>query len=451
MRSNGLVLSLTGDCLITRRIAIYTDDATSELIHLIHDSDVAFTNLEVLPNNFRGFPAVEAGGAHLGCHEWVLDELIEMGFNLFACANNHSLDFSIEGLLATIEVLDERGVAYAGIGANLAESRMPVYFDTPTGSVAMISCASTFATGQEAGEQRPDFVGRPGLNPLRFDTIYDVSPQHLEAVKAMADELGVEEQRQERIRRGFGFEPEDPEIFPFLDLSFRASDQPGVRRTPKSKDMEAIARWVEEASQRADLVIVSLHAHEQGAGREEPADFIQEFAHRVIDAGADVVAGHGPHLLRGIELYRGKPIFYSLGNFVGQNELLYKLPADTYERFRIDPTATPGEMFRIRSQNDTRGFPADVRYWQSVMPVCRYDEAFELSEVEIVPITLSLGEANHRRGRPKLARGDEASGILERLAALSAPFGTRIDVADRRGHIPLDGSPRKLTPKSRSC
>ena len=51
-----------------------------------------------------------------------------------------------------------------------------------------------------------------------------------------------------------------------------------------------------------------------------PADFIPIFARAVIDAGADVFVGHGPHVLRGIEIYKGKPIFYSLSNFIFQNE-----------------------------------------------------------------------------------------------------------------------------------
>ena len=428
-------IALTGDCLITRKTSIFQDQPTLDLIRLISEADVSFTNLEVLPNDFAGYPAVEAGGAHLGTHSWVLDELIAMGFNLYACANNHSLDFSIEGLLAAIDVLEDRGVAWAGVGEHLAESRMPVYLDTPAGSVAMISCASTFATGQEAGEQRPDFQGRPGLNPLRFSTEYHVTAEHMAAIRDMADRLGVEAERQERVRRGFGHEPADPDIFPYLGHNYRISDTPGVHRAPDPDDLNAILKWVREARRRADIVIVSLHAHEQGSDRDDPADFIQAFAHAVIDEGADMLAGHGPHLLRPIEIYNGKPIFYSLGNFVGQNELLYKLPADCYQKFKIDPDVTPGEMFRIRSQDDSRGFPADIRYWQSVMPRLAYNSDFELTGIDLFPVTLSLGDASHRRGRPRLATGQEATEILERLSSISERFGSRIDIQNGHSHI----------------
>ena len=72
-----------------------------------------------------------------------------------------------------------------------------------------------------------------------------------------------------------------------------------------------MVRWIEEARGLADLVLVSLHAHEQRGSKEVPAEFIAAFAREMIDAGADLVVGHGPHLLRGLELYKGKPIFYS--------------------------------------------------------------------------------------------------------------------------------------------
>src|SRR5690348_17027675 len=102
MRSAGtLRLALTGDSIITRRTAVHEDAPTRALYDVIRGADVAFTNLEVIPNDFRGYPAVESGGSHLAAHAWVVDELVAMGFDLFACAHNHALDYSIEGLLAT--------------------------------------------------------------------------------------------------------------------------------------------------------------------------------------------------------------------------------------------------------------------------------------------------------------------------------------------------------------
>lgn len=432
-----LLLALTGDSIITRRIMIHHDAPTQALYDWIRGADIAFTNLEVIPNDYRGYPAVESGGSHFAAHHWVVDELVAMGFDLFACAHNHALDYSIKGLLAAIETLDRKGVAYAGIGRTLAEARMPVYFDHGAASVALISCCSSFAKGQPAGEQRPDMQGRPGLNPLRYSVTYEVTAYQLDALRAISEGLGIEGQRQEALAAGFGFPPDDPAIFPFLDANYRVADTPAIKTEPKASDLEAIATWVREARGRADLVIVSLHAHEQGASREEPAAFIPTFARRMVDEGADVVVGHGPHVLRGMEIYRGKPIFYSLGNLIGQNELVWKLPADSYERFRVDPSKTPGEVFRARYDDDRKGFPADSRFWQTVVPRCCF-EGRTLREVEIVPVELGYGLPPHRRGRPWLAEGAVAQEILERFSRLSEAYGTQVDVNDGRATVRID-------------
>jgi poly-gamma-glutamate capsule biosynthesis protein CapA/YwtB (metallophosphatase superfamily) len=428
-------VALTGDSIITRRAAITFDDPTRELVELLTDTDVSFTNLEVLPNDFAGYPALESGGSHFAAHTWVVDELTDMGFNLLACANNHALDYSIEGLVATIEVLEEKGVAFAGIGRNLAESRMPVYFDTPTGSVGMISCSSTFHTGQEAAEQRPDMIGRPGLNPLRYDTTYYVTQQQLDAIRDVSIGLGLEGQRLERIQMGFKFPPDDPDVFPFLDANFKLGESTAVETVPKEKDVVAMEKWVQDARRRSDLVLVSLHAHEQQPDdKERPADFIKTFCRRMIDAGADMVAGHGPHLIRGLEIYNGRPIFYSLGNFIGQNELVWKLPADSYDRFRVDQTATPAIVYNTRYADDTKGFPADLRYWETIMPLLEFDGQ-RVTGIEIVPIWLAHGSKPNRRGRPQVARGEVAERVLTRFQRLSEEFGTEVKVAGERAYV----------------
>jgi poly-gamma-glutamate capsule biosynthesis protein CapA/YwtB (metallophosphatase superfamily) len=430
-------LALTGDSIVTRRVGISLDDATRGLVELLTDTDIAFTNLEVLPNDFAGYPALESGGSHFAAHQWVMDDLTDMGFNLFACANNHSLDYSIEGLLAMIEVLEDRGISYAGVGENLAASRMPVYLDTPAGSVGMISCSSSFHSGQEAGEQRPEMVGRPGLNPLHFETTYHVTQSQYDAIRDVALGLGIEQQRQQRIQLGFAFPPDDPEVLPFLDGNFKVGESTYVETTPKEKDVLAIEKWVRDARRRADLVVVSLHAHEQQADdKEQPADFIKMFAHRMLDAGADMIVGHGPHLIRGMELYNGKPIFYSLGNFIGQNELVWKLPSDSYERFRVDAGETPAIVYDTRYAGDTKGFPADPRYWETVMPLVEFDGT-RVTGLQIVPISLAHGPKAHRRGKPEIATGDVAERVLQRFQKLSAEFGTSMSVDGERGYVDL--------------
>lgn len=436
----GLSIALTGDSAIMRGgIAAADEQPVRRLVERLRGADVAFSNLEVLANDFQGFPAQETGGDHMAGHSSVLDELTDMGFNLLATATNHTLDYSIEGLLALIRALDQRGVHYAGVGVNLGEARMPAYYDSSRGSVALISCCSTFKAGQQAGEQRRDMQGRPGINPLRFTTTYRVSQRQMEAIREIAEELGFEQRRREGIELGFSFPPDDPDIFPFRDMRFKVGDRPSTERTLDARDVEQIAAWVGDARQRADQVIVSLHAHEPGGTKEEPADFIPEFCRRMIDEGASIVAGHGPHLLRGIEIYRGRPIFYSLGNFIDQHDLIFKHPADAYAKFRLDPDATPAAMARSRNRDDTGGFVADRRYWQTIVPVCHFDVAGRMTRIEILPVSLGQRQPPHRRGRPGMAEGDEAREILGDVVRLSEPFGTRLNVTGDCAEIILTG------------
>jgi poly-gamma-glutamate synthesis protein (capsule biosynthesis protein) len=431
-----LRIALTGDSILMRRLGSLTDAQVRPLFDLVRDADVAFTNLECLPNGYRGDPALESGGSHFAAPPWAIDELVDAGFDLFAAATNHCLDYSISGLLAAKEELDRRGVLYAGIGQHLGEARMPAYREHPHGTVAMLSCASTFAKGQEAALQSAEMQGRPGLNPLRFDTVHQVTPAQLGTLREVAEQLGLEKQRQSKIQLGFGFPLDDPDAVALGDLVFSAADEVALRTTAKAKDLDAIARWVREARLVSDVVMVSVHAHEQGVSKEDPAEFLVAFARQMIDEGADMVVGHGPHLLRGMEIYRGKPIFYSLGNFIGQNELVARLPMDSFERFRADPALTPAAVYRQRTDDDRKGFPSDRRFWETVMPVCTYAEG-RLSGIEIHPVTLGLGEARHLRGRPRLAEGEEAQSILRRFAALSAPFGVTMDIAGDKAHVAL--------------
>lgn len=429
-------IALTGDSILQRRLNSREDETLRPLFDLIRAADVSFTNLEVLPNDFEGDPALESGGSHFGAPSWVLDELVQGGFDLFSTANNHALDYSISGLHAMHRELDKRELLYAGTGRNLEEARRPVYCTRPEGTVALLACSATFGKGQEASDQTRDMPGRPGLNPLRYDTVHEVNPAQMAQVRELIASLGLDRLYQGAVDLGFAHPLPHPSLAvfgPFTPLLFREGQQTRVRTAPRKKDVDDILRWVEEARVMADVVVLSIHAHELGFNAEgdwdleAPAEFLQPVARRMIEAGVDIVVCHGPHLLRGMEMYNGKPIFYSLGNFIGQNELVERLPIDSYEQFRVDRNQTPSKVFQQRTQNDTRSFPSDARFWESLVPVCQFDGK-RLASIELHPVSLGLGESIHRRGRPRLAQGEHAQQILQRFAKLSAPYGTELQL-----------------------
>ncbi|HEX2474484.1 MAG TPA: CapA family protein, partial [Lacipirellulaceae bacterium] len=166
------------------------------------------------------------------------------------------------------------------------------------------------------------------------------------------------------------------------------------------------------------------------------ADFFTDFAHQAIDTGADVFVGHGSHFPMGVEIYQGKPIFYSVGNFVFQNETVGFFPADAYERFDLDLRATPSDFLDARTSGGKKGHPSDPAYWENMFAVCHFDKK-KLKEIKILPIDQGFGRPRPQRGRPLLAEGEVASRVIERVTRLSRRYGTKISNRDGVGIIEL--------------
>jgi poly-gamma-glutamate synthesis protein (capsule biosynthesis protein) len=432
-----LSVLLSGDALITRP---YEPRADQHLLALLQSADVRFSNFEMLINDYGGTPAVEAGGLHLSAPAAIGRDLMETGFNLFATANNHSLDFGTDGLLAHIEAMRSLGMQYAGVGTALGEAAEPVYLDTCNGRVAMISCASSFAPSQRAGERRSDFAGRPGLNPLRHKTTIRLSQEHYGWAQAINEGTGIAAINRWLEEMEFRPPPDDPENQKyFLGRSllegtiFERGEKTEIVTKPHEGDLKRITAQIEHARRQADLVIVSIHAHEADIQIEKPAAFIREFGRACIDAGAAVVTGSGPHIMRGIEIYDGKPIFYSLGNLWFEFETVNRLPADSYEMWRVDTqTSTPADLY----DKGLLGFHKDVRYWECALPVCRFN-AGGLESIDLHCMSLGFGEPRGRRGTPRESTFEDAERIIGYVADLSSPFDTEVTFSDGVGRVRL--------------
>jgi poly-gamma-glutamate capsule biosynthesis protein CapA/YwtB (metallophosphatase superfamily) len=158
----------------------------------------------------------------------------------------------------------------------------------------------------------------------------------------------------------------------------------------------------------------------------------------MIDAGADVVTASGPHVLRGIEIYKDKPIFYGLANFIFENETLLRQPPENYEPLgmTLESGAGVGDFNERRSNNDTTGFPADARYWESVIAMTRF-VGKKLTDVRLYPITLGFKKPRSQRGWPMLADQELSKKIIDDVSKFSAPFGTRLQFKDGAGLVSL--------------
>jgi poly-gamma-glutamate synthesis protein (capsule biosynthesis protein) len=410
----------TGDSFMTRRLAALPGIA--DLAAIIQSAEARFTNFEMLTPGDDGFPSAVSGGTWAKAPAGVIGDLKDIGFNLIAWANNHTLDYSYGGLAATARELDRFGMVHAGVGRTLAEASRPRYLECPSGRVALIAATSSFHESAAAGQQRPDAQGRPGVNPLRFTTTYLLPRDRLDTLAAIADEAGINDAHKVRVKDGFAAEVEAGIVL-FGNHRFKAAETAECRTEPKQADVARIAAAIGEARRQADHVLVSLHAHEMaGTDKTVPAEFIRTFAQSCIAAGAHAVIGHGPHVLRGVEIHQGRPIFYSLGNFIFQNETVEDLPADFYEKFELGLTENVADALDKRSATNTRGFAVNPWAWKSV--VARFAvEGDALTTLELYPVELGFGQPRPRRGTPILS---DDPAILQHMAELSAAYGTRI-------------------------
>jgi len=417
-------MALTGDSIITRRLSVYQEAPFLQTIDLVRGADVAFTNLEMLFHDYEPYPMNESGGTYMRAEPALVKEIVWAGFDIVSRANNHQGDYGALGMRLTTKYVAEAGLVQAGVGESLTEAREAKFLETPKARVALISVASTFPDHARAGRTRGDMPARPGLSPLRFTTTYVVSRERLEALRATMKDLGLRA-------------PDSGDSLQMLRNRFVVGDPPGVRTEPLKDDLDEIAAVVSGASRLADHVIVSFHGHEgRGPDRSRPADFLVTFAHAAIDAGAHLVVGSGPHVLRGIEIYKGKPILYSLGDFVFQNETLLRLPSENYEPYHLGPEAQVADFNAARYDNDKTGFPADREIWESVVAIAKW-QGDRLAGLELHPITLGFGRPAAERGRPMLAPPDLARKILDDLVTRSKPFGTTIATENGIGRVAL--------------
>jgi len=421
----------TGDSLATMRLSVYDEESYRNMLQILRSADVSFTNLEMLLGNFESAPAAESGGTYVMGEPFMAEELKWMGFNLYARANNHSMDFGEGGLRSTTKILDQLGMLHAGVGENLAMARSPVYLETKNGRVAMVSMSSSFASFGRAGEARKDIIGRPGLSPLRYQ------------MKLVVPYRLVRQLRQVFKAAGVPVRQEKEGVFSVMNMRFSGGRKPELVTTPNESDMRGILASIKDAKRQADYVLVSLHAHEpRGSDRERPAEFIEIFCRKCLDSGASAVIGHGPHLLRGVEIYKKRPIMYSLGNFIFMNETVRFQPSENYERQGLTWDATPADFYdaRVRKGRKAEGgfkwFTYEPLYWEGAIANMTFD-GDSLGNIHLYPITLGFDKKRPQRGRPTLAEGKQAKAILERIRRLSLPYGTKMDIGENVGKIVL--------------
>jgi poly-gamma-glutamate synthesis protein (capsule biosynthesis protein) len=404
-----------------------------EIVALFQSADLGIANLEGAIfdlASFNGYPAAENGGGYPLYPVTLAAELRDMGILAVSKANNHATDWGVDGLTATLELLKSAGIVQAGSGPNLDAARAPAYVETPKGTAALISTATTFPPMSVAGESIVrngiESAPRPGISALRVRKIRLVEPADLEALARIAGPLAQEV-------------PGRPDEVRIDDQVFRAAESAGFEWEMHADDEAAVLTSIREADSNAAFVAFAIHSHETAGHIDDiplgdyelaalhkanevpspdepmPADFQPRLFHKAIDAGADAVIRTGPHALGGIEIYKRRPIYYSLGSL-----FLLFCGDRTYQ-------APSGQIKTLPDE-----------WYETVVPVARYAGG-ELAEIRLHPAVIQ-SEPGPLCSVPRPANAAEARRILERIRERSMPFGTEVVIRDNIGII----TPRNL-------
>ena len=347
---------------------------------LLASADIVFGNCEGVYSDrpsrapshkhFNGAPRER--GAFLG----------EVPFHVMSLANNHMIDGGYEGLADTIELLRSQGIATTGAGEDLAEATRPAILERGGLRIAFLGFASVYPVGYEAR------AARPGIAPLRVRTYYgDPDPNFWE---------------------------------PGID--------PVIQTVPFAEDLECYRDTIAAAKRDADFVIVAPHWG-YSSWMEVLQDYELALARDAVEHGADAVMCCHHHALRGVEIHRGRPIFYGLGALIHHFNSIKVTGAD-----RADREARFGERSSFSQADEFPLFPfrADARMTGVAVLWLGAGGALETG---FVPAQMLADGSTEplRAGDPRAA---DVAGYLERLSAQSG-FATSFERGELDGWMLL--------------
>ena len=414
-----------GDLLYSHPMADSPDREFQKVVELIQRSDATIGNQEGVFFDLKTFQGQGYGNGLLWGEGTLAKDMKAMGVRMVSVANNHSTDWGPEGLLETRRLLDEAGIAHAGGGRTLQEARKAGILATPKGRIALVSVASTFKPNAGANDSAGDVPSRPGISILRTRKVNLVTGDQMAMIRKLAAALAS---------------PLAPAPAPdalevtFGEQLYRVSDKPGLRYDMDLYDHAGLLKAVREAKQEADLVVFTIHAHESPTGLDddtpEPPDFLIRLFHNAVDAGADVILGGGPHSLRGVDIYKGRPVFYGMGVFFIKGEI--KALQETI--FRVFPDANGLPPAPKPPERSVRPGGNPASWYDGIVAVIDFDNA-KAKMVRLYPLDVGNTYEPSRRGIPHLADAANARRILEALQKDSAQFGTKIAIQDSVGVI----------------
>jgi len=295
-----------------------------------------------------------------------LDALSRAGFSVATLAGNHIFDQGYAGVQDTLARLRANGLVTAGAGMNLAQARRPAKVATSGGTVAVLSYNTVGPRESWAG------AAKPGCAYLHVLTHYELDH---------ASPGGR------------------PQAYTFA--------------TPQS--LEALEEDI--AAARADAALLFVAFHKGVNGSTSPQWYEKQITHAAIDAGADIVVGHHPHIMAGIEVYKGKPIYHGLGNFVTVTHALSTKPEENTNAERLAHAQRRRELFGFEPDPNMPNYPFHPDSRHTVIARCGRSTEGRLF-AGYLPCYIDV------EGRPQPApRSGKGSAVFEYVARITAEAG----------------------------
>ncbi|MGE0445055.1 MAG: CapA family protein [Vicinamibacterales bacterium] len=374
-----IVIAAVGDMMISDPVSNRALPEARAMYDVIRAADVAFANCEQAVADQGAL----RGGFPQTAEPPMLDDFRASGLSMLSLANNHSFDLGEAGLLDWIEESRSRGFTVAGAGRTADEALAPGVMTVKGQRVGLLAflCAadSDAMTLYRAGASKPG--------------------------------IGVIAGTRVQV-------PGSP--LPLL--------------LPHAADMQRMTDAVRRARANVDVLMVSLHQHwnldlPPGANQRRPpvpagtvapaqldspdnqvAEGRRLICRAAIDAGADIIVGHGPHVLNGIEVYRGKPILYSLGHFY------VSLLRGGRAIPRLQLSAS---LARLAESN----FNLEEHRWAAIARI--FVRGAAVTRVQLLPLYMDV----HKDGLPYFPGEADSATVNGALATLSRPFNTSLRAA----------------------
>ena len=312
---------------------------------VLKTADVLLGQLEV-PYTSRDANAVAQGR-----NPEVLGALVDSGFDIVSLAGNHLADAGVAGIEDTLAWLDEHNVAHVGAGFNLEEARRAVVLEREGARFGFLdyNCVGpkeTWATSS-----------KPGCAYLNIITHYELDHAT----------------------------PGGPPI---------------IYTWAETSTLNAMLDDIRKLRPLCDILVVSFH---KGLGHTpiKLAAYEQQISYAAIDAGADIILGHHGHILKGVELYKGKPIYHSLCNFVAWVPSLAAKPGQDPQSWEVRRK----ELFGFEPDPDYPTYPFHPEAIYTMIAKCEV-ESGKLSRISYLPCIVN------KQGQPEIVKNDSDGKIV---------------------------------------